>query len=85
MRCFFSRELSPSRAASDRELARRVRQTLAAMSDHDREIVMLRNFEHLSNVEAAQVLGIQSEAAKKRYARALVHMKEALSPSDFGH
>ena len=55
------------------------------MSDHDREIVMLRNFEHLSNVEAAQVLGIQSEAAKKRYARALVHMKEALSPSDFGH
>ena len=34
------------------------------MSDNDREIVMLRNFEHLSNVEAAQVLGIQSELPK---------------------
>jgi RNA polymerase sigma-70 factor (ECF subfamily) len=83
-RAFMSRELSPSRAASDRELARKVRQVLAELTDNDREIVMLRNFEHLSNAEAGQVLGIQPEAAKKRYTRALVRMKESLSRADFG-
>ena len=83
--CFLSRESSPSRAATDRELARKVRQMLATISDGDREIVMLRNFDHLSNAEAAQVLGIQPEAAKKRYTRALIRMKEALSQTEFGH
>jgi RNA polymerase sigma-70 factor (ECF subfamily) len=44
----------------------------------DREILVLRHFEQLSNVEAAQVLDIQPAAASKRYFRALRRLKEVL-------
>ena len=45
----------------------------------DREILALRHFEHLSNGEAAAVLGLDKSAASKRYARALVRLKDILA------
>ena len=42
----------------------------------DREVLMLRHFEELSNAEAAQVLGIRPSAAVNRYVRALKRLKD---------
>ena len=57
------------------ELAGRMRRLLAALNTSDRELVLLRNFDGLSNAEAACVLGIEPESAKKRYARALLRLQ----------
>ena len=43
---------------------------------HDREVLILRHFEELSNAEAAQVLGIKPSAAVNRYVRALKRLKD---------
>ena len=52
--------------------------TLSEMNDTDREVIALRHFEELSNIEAAKVLGIAPEAASKRYIRALKRLKEIM-------
>jgi RNA polymerase sigma-70 factor (ECF subfamily) len=69
---------SPVSHAARKELARKVRHVLGRLSEADREIIMLRNFEGLSNGEAACLLGITSEAAKKRYTRALLRLEQLL-------
>jgi RNA polymerase sigma-70 factor (ECF subfamily) len=48
------------------------------MDPNDREILVLRHFEHLSNEEAARELSIESSAASKRFLRALKRMREIL-------
>ena len=45
----------------------------------DREVLAMRHFEHLTNTEAAQVLGIQERAAAERYLRALERLKQILA------
>jgi RNA polymerase sigma-70 factor (ECF subfamily) len=62
-----------------RELAERVRQGVAQLSDLDREIVLLRNFEGLSNQEAATVLDIEPATASQRYGRALLRLRRLLA------
>ena len=69
---------SPSSLAARRETARQVRRTLARLSESDRAIIMLRNFDGLSNGEASCVLNISRDAAKKRYARALLRLHTLL-------
>jgi RNA polymerase sigma-70 factor (ECF subfamily) len=49
------------------------------MEDLDREVLALRHFEHLSNAETAQTLGIRESAASKRYIRALQRLKSILA------
>lgn len=70
---------SPTRAASREELRLRLQQVLNTMEPLDREIIAMRHFEELSNVEAAEVLGIQKSAASKRYLRAVRRLREALA------
>jgi DNA-directed RNA polymerase specialized sigma24 family protein len=60
------------------ELAAKVRHALADLSEYDREIIMLRNYEGLSNGEAACLLDVGHEAAKKRYTRALLRLRRIL-------
>ena len=52
----------------------------------DRDVVVLRHFEELSNVETAAVLDIESSAASKRYLRAIRRLKALLDqiPGFFG-
>ena len=69
---------SPSRQASRQERAQRVRRVMARLSETDREMVMLRNFEGLSNLEAACLLEVEPETAKKRYARAILRLQRLL-------
>jgi RNA polymerase sigma-70 factor (ECF subfamily) len=73
-----ARSHSPASAAVNKERARTVRRTLAQLSELDREVIMLRNFEGLSNGEAACLLEISREAAKKRYTRALLRLRELM-------
>jgi RNA polymerase sigma-70 factor, ECF subfamily len=69
---------SPGGRMVRQELARQVRRLMAQLSEGDREIIMLRNFEGLSNGESACLLEITPEAAKKRYARALLRLQSLL-------
>jgi RNA polymerase sigma-70 factor (ECF subfamily) len=69
----------PSVAAVRGEVRERLAEALDGMDPTDREVLAMRHFEQLSNMEAAQVLGIQERAAAKRYLRALERLKVILS------
>jgi RNA polymerase sigma-70 factor (ECF subfamily) len=69
----------PSEAAIRAEVKLRLQEALNSLEPLDREVLALRHFEHLSNSETAQVLGIEKSAASKRYLRALRRLKEILS------
>src|SRR5882672_9706919 len=68
-----------SQAAMRVELKLRVQEALNSMDPHDREVLILRHFEELSNAEAAQVLGIKASAAVNRYVRALKRLKDVFA------
>jgi RNA polymerase sigma-70 factor (ECF subfamily) len=69
----------PSVAAVRGEIRQRLAEALDQIDPMDREVLALRHFEQLSNLEAAQLLGIQERAAAKRYLRALERLKRILS------
>lgn len=62
---------TPAAAALRRELQRRFHDALDRLDEPDREILVLRHFEQLSNSEAARVLGLSDAAAGMRHLRAL--------------
>lgn len=64
-----------SHAAMRAELKIKVEEALNSMDDCDREMLVLRHFEELSNSEAAAVLGLSATAACNRYVRALKRLK----------
>jgi RNA polymerase sigma-70 factor, ECF subfamily len=70
---------SPTRAAQRAEMQHRLQEALNRMDPIDREVLVLRHFEELSNVETAQVLGLEPTAASNRYIRALKRLKEILA------
>jgi RNA polymerase sigma-70 factor (ECF subfamily) len=69
---------SPSGMAQQSELRASLEAALDEMEEVDRDILALRHFEMLDNVEAASVLGISTDAAYKRYVRALKRLKQIL-------
>jgi RNA polymerase sigma-70 factor (ECF subfamily) len=69
---------SPTLAARRVEMQKKIQDALDGMDSIDREIITLRHFEELSNVEAAKVLGLSKTAASNRYIRALKRLKDAL-------
>ncbi len=73
------RETRPSEVVMRAERKLRLQEALSAMDVLDREIIVLRNFEQLSNQECARVLGLGESAATKRYIRALKRLKEILT------
>jgi RNA polymerase sigma-70 factor (ECF subfamily) len=77
---------SPTQAAMRAEMQVRLHEVLNSMDAIDREVVVLRHFEELSNIEAAEVLGIETSAASKRYIRAIRRLKAILDavPGFFG-
>jgi RNA polymerase sigma-70 factor (ECF subfamily) len=74
-----SSDPGPSEAAMRAETKLRLEEALNSLDPLDREVLALRHFEHLSNAEAAQVLGLGSSAASKRYLRALQRLKDILA------
>ncbi len=75
---------SPSEAAVRAELQIHVQEALNRMDPIDREVLALRHFEQLSNVETAQVLGLSAAAASNRFVRALRHLKHILASAPGG-
>lgn len=71
---------SPSEVAAQDELRSYLCEALDQMDPLDREVLTLRHFEQLSNVEVAQVLEIEPSAASKRYVRALDRLHQILAP-----
>ena len=68
----------PSDQLVHQELARRVREALAQLDVTDQEVLLLRYFDGLDNKEVAQVLGLDTSAASKRYGRALLRLRKLL-------
>ena len=70
---------SPTQAAIRAEIQVRLQEALNALDPLDREVLVLRHFEELSNGETALALGLQKSAASNRYVRALKRLKEILA------
>jgi len=70
---------SPSRAAAQADLLGLVQNAIEQMDPIDREVLVLRHFEDLTNSEVAEALGIEQDAASVRYIRALRRLKSILA------
>jgi RNA polymerase sigma-70 factor (ECF subfamily) len=75
---FLDRELTPATAAVRHELQRRMQQAVAELDEDDREIILMRHYEQLSNQEVAAALGLSEAAASMRHLRAVRRLREAL-------
>ncbi|TWT38633.1 sigma-70 family RNA polymerase sigma factor [Blastopirellula retiformator] len=71
-------EMTPAAAATMSELQARFEQAIAQLDDQDREVVVMRHFELLSNQEVAAALGLSAAAASMRYLRALRRLRALL-------
>jgi RNA polymerase sigma-70 factor (ECF subfamily) len=74
---------TPSEQLDRSETARRVREAVAALPETDREVLLMRNFEGLSNQEVAYLLDLDPAAASKRHGRALLRLRQALLDGGF--
>jgi RNA polymerase sigma-70 factor, ECF subfamily len=77
------RDPSPTPAASAlrRELQRRFQEAIGELDEVDREVILLRHFEQLSNGETAKALGLSEPAAGMRHLRALRKLRAILGES----
>jgi RNA polymerase sigma-70 factor, ECF subfamily len=71
-------ELTPAAAATWQELQRRFHDAVEQLEEQDREIVLMRHFEELSNQDVAQALGLSGAAASMRYLRAMRRLRALL-------
>jgi RNA polymerase sigma-70 factor (ECF subfamily) len=76
-----ARDANPHDQIAARDLARRVNEAIARMSDSDREILLMRNFEELSTQEVACVLGVDPSTVRKRHGQVLLRLRKLLIES----
>lgn len=69
---------SPSQAAIRAEMEDQLGRAIDSLDPIDREVLVLRHFEELTNGEVAEVLGLQVKAASIRYVRAVARLKVIL-------
>ncbi len=69
---------TPSQRLDRRELARRLRQAVAQLPEADREVILMRHFEGLSNSEAGCLLGIDPATVSKRHGRVMLRLLRIL-------
>ena len=70
--------LSVPSAVQRRELRSAVTRVLESLSPIDREILVMRHFEQMPNADVAVELGIEPDAASKRYLRALARLSDSI-------
>ncbi len=70
---------TPSLVAVRAEMQMKLQDVLNSMDPIDREVLVLRHFEELSNNETAEILGLQKAAASNRYVRALKRLTDILA------
>ena len=71
-------ELTPAADAVWKELQVRFQTAVEELEEQDREIVILRHFEQLSNADVAKLLGLAPPAASMRYLRAMRRLRGLL-------
>jgi RNA polymerase sigma-70 factor (ECF subfamily) len=76
----FDHELTPASAAIRHELQKRLETAITDLDPDDREVILMRHFEQLSNQEMATVLGLSEAAASMRHLRALRRLRMLLAP-----
>lgn len=74
-------ELTPAAANIRRELEQRFLAALEQLEDDDRDIILMRHYEHLGNGEVASALNITPAAAGMRHLRALKKLRTILGES----
>lgn len=72
-------EPTPASAVLRQELEKHFQNLIARMEEGDREIILMRHFEHLTNQEAAMTLGLSEAAASMRHLRALRRLRAMLA------
>ncbi|MDA0281724.1 MAG: sigma-70 family RNA polymerase sigma factor [Planctomycetota bacterium] len=77
-------ELTPAAATIRRELEERFLAALTELGDDDREIIVMRHQEHLSNSDVAAALDLSAAAAGMRYLRALRRLRDVLGNDQSG-
>ena len=77
-RQLFSGGSTPSQQLDRRELAQRLRQAMAQLPGADREVILMRHFEGLSNPEAGCLLGIDAATVSERHGRAMLRLHRIL-------
>ncbi len=71
--------VSPSGAASSKEVREILADALESLDETDREILMLRHFEQMPNKDIARLLGLSESGASLRHLRAMDRMQAALA------
>lgn len=82
MACSLLGHNSPSDDLQRWEMLERVRCAIQQLPADDRNLIVMRNFDHLDNREVADLLGLQPAAASKRYGRALLRLRRHLKPTN---
>jgi RNA polymerase sigma-70 factor (ECF subfamily) len=70
----------PSEAVQKKELRQALSRALASLTPKHRDVFVLRDVQHFSIEETAQLLGIRKSAVKTRLMRARLQMRDALAP-----
>ncbi len=70
---------TPLRHFERHDLARRVRAAVGRLPESDREVLLMRTFEGMSNQEIGYVLDLEAAAVSKRYGRALLRLHRLLA------
>jgi RNA polymerase sigma-70 factor (ECF subfamily) len=69
---------SPSRRLLREEVNQRVRAALSQLGERDREVLVMRYLEQMTNPEIAAALGLTEGAVKMRHLRAMDDLRRAL-------
>jgi RNA polymerase sigma-70 factor (ECF subfamily) len=75
-RSLLARGPSPSEALLQEELRQRLQRALSKLEPDDRDVILMRHYENMTNGEVAQALGLGDSGATMRYGRALFRLKE---------
>lgn len=85
----------PSEELRRKELRQALRRAAESLAPRYREVLVLRDVQHLSTQETARVLGVSNGCVKVRLLRARLQMRDALAPGidsswatgrlEFGH
>ncbi|MCA9147349.1 MAG: sigma-70 family RNA polymerase sigma factor, partial [Planctomycetales bacterium] len=75
-------EQSPSRSLELQEQSQRVRQALDQLSESDRAILILREFEECDYTTISEMLGLKVGTVRSRLHRARGHLMEELKSLD---
>ena len=70
----------PSEAVQKKELRQALSRALASLTPKHRDVFVLRDVQHFSIEETAELLGIRKSAVKTRLLRARLQMRDALAP-----